>query len=131
MNNEAQYFLRTANDSLNSLHKKFDIKNEIEHRQLLILCTDCVELALKALLFQYGWPIDDIKKAIKHDLLLTFQFISAPDQIVISVAKFDNDNWSWIRRYPETCYSALTTELFPEDPIPVTQEIINWVNTEF
>jgi len=131
VDNEAQYFLDTARDSLNSLKNKFDIRNSIEHRLLLILCTDCVELSLKALLYLYGWPRDKIKSKIRHNLKMIFKFINAPEDIINATARFDDNNWSWLRRYPETCYSAQTTEFFSDDPLPYTEQIVDWVTLAF
>jgi len=128
----AEDFISTARGIINSLKNKFNIADQIEHRNLLILCTDAVELALKALLLKrFKWTKDDTKRKIRHRLAKVFEYIPAPTHIMSQVDKFDNKNWSWERRYPELCYAAETTSIFPEDPVPVAEEILRWAEIEF
>src|SRR4030042_7150600 len=109
MSEEANNYLRTAKDSLNSLIGKFDISKEVEHRQALILSTDAAELALKALFMKrLRWTKDKARHRIRHRLVNAFKYYPAPQRIVIQVTKFDNNSWSWERRYPEVCYAAET-----------------------
>ncbi|MFB0562945.1 MAG: hypothetical protein ACETWM_17240 [Candidatus Lokiarchaeia archaeon] len=124
--------LNTAINTLNSIKVKFDTSQQIQHREALILSTDCVEFALKSLRMKLlGWIPDEVKKKISHNLSDTFKYISGSFNIKELVVKFDNNDWSWIRQYPEYCYSAQTTTIFPEDPIPFAQEIIEWVKSKF